>query len=746
MGDRTSLTRRAVLFGALAIGGGVALGVWAVGRPAPNPLRPELGAFALNPFVMIDGSGVTLVAPRAEMGQGTQTTWAALIAEEMDLDWQAVRVIHGPAAKAYFNSAMVAEALPGSGYDASSFQHGLGEALGQLGKLVDMQVTGGSTAMKDGFERMRATGAAAREMLKGAAAARLGTDITSLRTEDGAVIAPDGTRLAYTDLAADAAHIEPREVALRPRSDWRLLGTSLPRKDMMSKITGTARFGIDTRLPGMKFAALRMAPHRGGMRSLRDRAALRMPGVEKVVDLGTGYAVVASNTWLAMQALDAVEVTWDGEAPFPASSDQMLEIIEASLDEKPNSSFRDEGDAEVMPDGATEIRATYRVPFLAHATMEPMNATAWIDGTGLKIWCGTQAPTFLRDACADAAGLNASEVEVTTTYLGGGFGRRGELDFAVLATRVAAALPGTPVNLTWSREEDMSQDFYRPAAIARMRGAVKNGTAVLLDGQSASPSITAQAIERWMGFAPAAPDRGIVDGMFNQPYAIPNYRVRGHAPDLRPPLGFWRSVGNSQNGFFMESFIDEMAHAAGTDPLAFRKTLVAEEWDPALGVLEAVEEMSGWTGQTPDGTGRGVAMVYSFGTPVAMVLEVQESDGLIRLAQAWIAADPGIALDPRNIEAQLTGGMAFGLSAAISEEITFEEGRVRQSNFPDYELLRITQMPAVSVRILQSQERLGGIGEVGTPPAAPALANAIFDLTGQRFRDLPLRKHVDFYA
>lgn len=739
------IARRTFLFGSLAIAGGVAVGVYAVRRPAPNPLKPGDGETALNAFVMIDQTGVTLVAPRAEMGQGTQTTWAALLAEEMDLDWQDIRVIHGPAAKAYFNTAILSEALPNKGYDASGFQHSLAEALGQVGKLFDMQVTGGSTAMKDGYERMRATGAAAREMLKEAAAKRLGIKARDLRTEGGAVIAPDGTTLPYTDLAAEATDIKPRKVELRPRQDWTLLGTTLPRIDMVGKSTGTAQYGIDTRLPGMRFAAVRMAPRGGTLAGLRDREALKRPGVEKVVNLGEGYAVVATNTWLAQQALDAVEADWGAAPDYPADTEGLMQAIDAAFEGKPDSTMRDDGDADAMPDGATEVSADYAVPFLAHATMEPLNATAFLDGGTLRIWTGNQAPSFVAKHCAAEAGIDVENVDLVTTWMGGGFGRRGEVDFAVLATRVAKAVPGTPVNMTWSREEDMTHDFYRPAGLARMRGAVRDGVPVLLDARLASPSITVQAMDRWLGFTPAGPDRAIVDGVFNQPYGIPNYRVRGYRADIAPPLGFWRSVGNSMNGFFMESFVDEMARAAGSDPMQMRKRMARDEWEPALNVLEAVEEMSDWANK-PAGTGRGLAFCYSFGTPVAMVIDVVDQDGAIRLTNAWIAADPGVALDPGNIEAQLTGGMAYGLSAAMNEEITFAGHRAEQKNFPDYPPLRIQQMPQVAVRILETQEHIGGIGEVGTPPAAPALANAIFDLTGQRIRSLPLRKSVDFFV
>lgn len=740
------IARRTFLIGVAAVAGGAAFGAWYVMKPAPNPLKPGDGEATLNPFVLIDGEGVTLIAPRAEMGQGTHTTWAALLAEEMDLDLDQVRVIHGPPAAAYYNTAMLAEAVPSKGYDASAFQHNLGQVVAKMGKVLKMQVTGGSTAMKDGYERLRVTGAATREMLKTAAANRLGVEIETLRTERGAVIAADGTTLPYTELAAAAAEVDPPSVQLRDASDWRLLGKTQPRIDLAAKTMGTAQFGIDTRLPGMLFAAVRMAPTRAGMTRFDAFEAERMPGVEKIVDMGDGVAAIATNTWLAQRAVEAVAVEWEA-SDYPETTEEMFAALDAAFDnDAPDSTHRDDGIVTLIPDGAEVVEATYRVPFLAHATMEPMNATAWFDGDKLRIWCGNQGPTFLQARCAEEAGVAEEDVEVNVTLMGGGFGRRGELDYAVLATRVAKAVPGTPVNVTWSREEDMTHDFYRPPAQARMKGAVQDGGIVMIDAQVAAPSIMGQAMDRWTGFAPGGPDVSIVDALFNQPYGLKNYRVRGWRADIAPRLGFWRSVGASFNGFFHESFMDEMAHAAGRDPLELRMELTRDEWLPAWQVLEAVGAMSGWTGETPEGTGRGLAMVYSFGTPTAMVIEVQDQDGLIRLTRAWIAADPGVALDPGNIEAQLTGAMAYGLSAAIGEEITFAGGRAEQSNFPDYRTLRMSQMPRTEVRVLQNQERLNGIGEVGTPPAAPALANALFDLTGKRVRELPLNKHFDFYA
>ncbi len=743
MASVKKILRRTFLIGSAAIAGGVAFGTWVVVRPAPNPLRPGDGQAALNPFVLIDSTGVILFAPRAEMGQGVHTTWAALIAEELDIGLDQVTVMHGPAAKAYYNSALIGEGLPGKGYDRSDFMHSVGDALGVIGKPIGLQVTGGSTSMKDGFDRMREAGASARETIKEAAAQRLGVARDRLATEAGTVIAPDGTRIAYTDLAEEAAGITPIDAAPRDPSSWRLLGRSLPRVDMVGKVTGTAGFGVDTRLPDMKFAALRINPRLGGdMRGFDDTAAQTMPGVEQIVDLGTGVAVVATNTWLAQQAVDAIEIDW-GPAPYPATTEAIFERIEAAFEDAPNSTMRDDGNVNTIPTNATRIEAEYRVPFLAHATMEPMNATAHYTGDTLTVWCGNQSPTFQQARCAEIAGLDKDKVIINTTFMGGGFGRRAELDFASYATRIAVAMPGTPVQLTWSREEDTRHDFYRPGAIARFTGAVEKGRAVMLDASIAAQSPTFQVMQRAAGLPGGGPDRVLVEGAFNQPYAIPNYRINGHVADLAVPVGFWRSVGNSHNGFFHETFIDEMAHAAGADPLQFRLALMRDEHAPSAACLEAVAEMSGWTGSTPDGVGRGVAFTYSFGTPVAQVIEVVQEDAGIRIANAWIACDMGLALDPRNIEAQMTGGMIYGLSAACFEEITFDDGMVEQGNFPDYTPLRMHNTPRTEVRILETNTHMGGAGEPGTPPAMPALGNALFDLTGTRARALPFSRSFD---
>jgi isoquinoline 1-oxidoreductase beta subunit len=744
MASLKTIARRSFLVGSAAILGGVAFGTYKYHQDAPNPLQPAEGKAILNPFVFVDQSGVTLIAPRAEMGQGVHTSWAALIAEELDVDPTAVTVIHGPAAKAYYNSAMLSEALPGRGYNASDMQHSLGQIGGNCSNFLDLQVTGGSSSMRDGFTRMRMAGATARETLKEAAAQKLGVSRALLETKDGYVLAPGDVKLAYSELAAEAAAIAPQKTELRPAAQWKYIGKAVPRIDMVGKVTGTAGFGVDTRIEGMRFAAIKQNPHFGaGMRSFDASAAETMAGVEHILDLGDAVVVVGSNTWLAQQAVDAIEVDWE-PASYPATTEAIFAEIAATFEGSPNSTLRDDGDVDSLPEGAELIEAEYRLPYLAHATMEPMNATALYTGDALQIWAPNQGPTVVQKAAADLTGLDLAAVTVNTTYLGGGFGRRIEVDYTNRAVQIAQQLKGIPVQLTWSREEDMRHDYYRPGAIGRYRAAVKDGKAIMVHGKIAAQSTTQEGAARMLGLPMSGPDKGHVDAAFNQPLAIPNFRVEGYIAKPMIPVGFWRSVAASFNGFFADSIIDEMAHKAGRDPLEFRLELARAEWEPAAKVLETVREMSSWEAKTPDGVGRGVAFAYSFGTPVAQVIEVEDLDGDIAITKAWIAADLGLAIDPQNVEAQLFSGLAYGLSAACFGEITFEDGAVEQENFPDYDAMRMPNMPRVEVTVLQNQKHMGGAGEPGTPPAAPALANALFDLTGTRARELPLNKHFSF--
>ncbi len=736
------IARRTFLFGAIAIAGGAAFGTWAYRRPHPNPLLKAEGA-ALTPYVLIDATGVTVIAPRAEMGQGIHSTLAALVAEEMDLSWEQVRVMHGPAAKAYFNAALLEEALPFLPTDHSWLAETARGAMHVPAKFLGLQLTGGSTSTPDGFEKMRTAGAIARVALVEAAARRTGQPSNALKTEGGAVILPDGTRFAYTDLAADTAKADmPEAPTLRPRSEWKLLGTSLPRLDMVAKSTGTATYSGDIRLPGMVFATVRSNPHLGaGLKGFDPAAALAVPGVAHVLQVEQSVAVVANTTWAAFKGAEALEIDWEGPA-YPATSTEIDAQIAASFtDANFDSRQRDDGDAEVaLAPGAT-FEGEYSVPFLAHATMEPMTAAAWLHEGRLDVYAGNQVPTQVLVVGAEITGLPQDAIEVHTPFLGGGFGRRSDMAFIGQAIVLAKEMPGTPVLVTYQREEDTTQGVYRPAAMGRIRARVEGGRIAGLDVSLAAPSVVASQFGR-LGLPVAGPDATIVQGAWESPYAPGAFRVTGYRAPASLPLGFWRSVGASQNAFFLESAMDEMAHAAGADPLAFRLDHLTHA--PSRAVLEAVAEMSGWTTPLAAGRARGVAFCLSFGVPCAEVIEVADTPEGLRMTGAWAAVDVGIALDPRNIEAQVQGAMIYGLSAAMTGRITVAEGRVEQQSFPDFDPLRLSQCPPISVRVLENGEKIRGIGEPGTPPAAPALANAIFALTGQRHRKLPLSDAVRF--
>ena len=749
MGRVAKIARRTFLIGSVAVTGGVAFGVYKFVEGAPNPLESSEGNVSLNAFVVITEDGVTLVSPKAEMGQGVHTTWAALIAEELDVDWKDITVIHGPPAKAYYNSALFGMALPFTDYKVNDFQQAMRKLAGNGAKLLSLQMTGGSTSMRDGFERMRLAGATAREVLKRVAANRMGFKPSELETRNAMVIGPDGQSLTYQELASEAADINPPKVELRDPSTWRYLGKTLPRVDMEDKITGKATYSIDVVLDGMKFASVRMSPKRQGMRRYDASAAKAMDGVDGVLDMGEGVAVIADNTWIAMQAVEAIDIDWE-PAIYPETTEGLMGEVAAAFNAAPSTIGRDDGQVDEDHPG-TELTAEYSVPYLAHATMEPMNATALYTEDALTIWCGNQSPTAIQSACASETGLDPDQVTVNTTVMGGGFGRRGEADVAILAARIAKKRPGMPIKLTWSREEDMRRDFYRPAAMARMRGVVNDGQPVAVDVSFAATSVILQTMAR-PALAPWTREQAVLSGSdleglsgaHDQPYSIPNYRVRGHLVSSPLPIGYWRAVGASFGGFFFDSFIDEMAHAAGRDPLAFRVDMAREEHGPSAKVLETVGEMSDWSNARADGRALGVGFTYSFGSPVAQVVEVvQEAKG-IRIAKVWIATDVGIALDPGNIEAQMTGGCLFGLSAAVMGEITFSDGEAEQSNFYDYDALRMASSPAFEVQILENATYLGGVGEIGTPPAAPALGNALFALTRQRVRRLPFNRDFTF--
>jgi isoquinoline 1-oxidoreductase subunit beta len=743
MAQLMKIARRGFLFGSIALAGGVAFGWWKYKTPYGNPLETDLaeGASALTPYVLIDQSGIQIVAPRAEMGQGVHTTLAALVAEEMDLRLDQVKVIHGPASHAYFNAAVLREGIPFAPTDQSWLAETLRDATAIPSKFLGLQITGGSSSTPDGFDKMRLAGASARAVLLQAAAEALGLPVANLTTKDGAVLARDGRSLSYIELAAKAAGIDlSAEPALKPRADWKLLGTSQNRTDMLAKVTGTAAYTADLRLPGMRFATARTSPRLGGkMLSYDASIAETMPGVERILPLEEGVAVIATNTWAALQAAQAITFDW-GPAPYPASSTEIsAQLIAALHPDFKDSTQRNDGDVETALIGDV-FEASYSTPYLAHATMEPMTAAALLEGGKLTVWGGNQLPTQILAEGSKITGLPVEAISVETRLMGGGFGRRAEMDVIKQAITLAKAMPGTPILLTWSREEDMTHDAYRPAAVARVRAKLDSGKIAAFDYATASSSVIESQAGR-LGYTIPGPDATIVQGAWEQPYRFANHRVTGYRAPTMVPVGSWRSVGASQNGFFHESAIDELAHLAKADPLAFR--LAQIDHDPSRKVLEAVAEACDW-GNTPKGRARGLAFCLSFGVPCAQVIEVEDSPQGIRLTGAWAAVDVGIALDPRNIEAQVSGAMIYALSAAIRGEITFADGEAQQQTFWDYEPLRLPQIPAISVRVLENLPQIRGIGEPATPPAAPALANAVFALTGQRLRDLPLGKAVKF--
>lgn len=745
MSKLATIARRSFLIGSAAVAGGVAFGVYKFRQEAPNPLLDDLaqGATALTPYVRIDDQGVTLITPRAEMGQGIHTTLAALVAEELDVAWDSIRVDHGPPGAAYYNRALVEHNVPFSDLDQSTSAEAMRGAMRVMAKLLPLQITGGSSNVADLFDRMRVAGAAARFALVAAAAQKLGLPAAQLKTENGHVLAPDGRRLTYLELAPAAAKIElPASPPLKAREQWRYLGKSMPRVDMVAKCTGTATFGIDVRLPEMVFATVRMNPAKGAALIKFDAAAAKgMRGVLKVVELPGGIAVIADNTWRAFKAAEAVQCDWAAPG-YPASTAAMMDAVVASMADKARDSrLRDDGNVAKALAGATVLEAEYRAPFLAHATMEPMNAVAWLHDGQLEIWAGVQNPTSARDLAAKAAGLATTQVHLHVMLMGGGFGRRLEPDYAVQAAQLAVAMAGKPVKLTWRREEDMAQDFYRPAAVAHLRGSLARKQVDALDVQVASLSVVESNLGR-IGLPALGPDAKIIEGAYDQPYGIANFRATAYRTPAGRPVTYTRSVGNSYNGFFIESFIDELAAQASVDPLKMRLELLSHE--PSSQVLSAVAAMSDWGQPLAAGRGRGVAYHLCRGVPVAQVVEITVTQQGVKIDKVFVAVDVGTVLDPRNLEAQVQSGVIFGLSSALYGEITFSKGAAEQSNFHNYPVLRMHQAPQIVVKVLESGDPIRGVGEIGVPPVAPALANAIFQATGKRIRELPLHRHIAF--
>ncbi|MFT6059966.1 MAG: isoquinoline 1-oxidoreductase beta subunit, partial [Paracoccaceae bacterium] len=695
------ITRRIFLGLGVAAAGGLAVGWHYATKVHPNPLAGGTDP-TFNPWLTISEAGeITVIVPRAEMGQGVSTTLAALVAEELGVDLADVTVAHGPPGAAYYNGAMLAEVGEAPTWD-DGWAAGLTRKAGSFGaKLIGLQGTGGSSSTVDAFDKMRAAGAAARMALIGAAADRLGVGAGALTVDGREVVhAASGRRISFGALTADAAARSPeQDPALTDPANWRLLGKTQIRTDLRPKVTGAPIYGIDVELPQMLHATVAMSPVFGARAKSANRdAALAVPGVVKIVDLatqtGSGFGIIATSTWAAFKGAEALAPQW-GAPDYPADTAAQFSLLAAALDkERPDGAFEMgvKGDAPVAFQGAPEdeiLSAEYRVPFLAHACMEPLNATAQLRGPKLRIWSGNQSPTLIQDICGPLAGLSAGEVEVTTLPMGGGFGRRFEIDVAIYATLLAAEADGRPVKVTWSREEDTGHDMYRPAALGRFRAHVRRSEAPsALEMRVAAPPIMASLMARTFPSLPASgPDKPILDGLFNQPYAIPNADYQGIPVPLGIPVGFWRSVGSSINGFFHEGFMDEIAHRAGLDPVAMRLMMMqGEDFRPARLALEKVAEMSNW-GTVAPGHAKGAAFVLSFGSWVAQVVEISDQGGAIKLESVWCAVDCGRALDPGIIEAQMQSGVIFGLSAAMMQRVSFEGGRAQQLNFDSYDAL-----------------------------------------------------------
>lgn len=747
MGRIRTIARRTFLIGTAAVAGGLVVGAIAYKWPLGNPLLDDLdqGDAALNPYVRIDRNGITIITPRADIGQGAYSMQAALVAEELDVAWGSFSVEPGPPSAAYYNGAVLSEGFPIAATEDGFIAQRVRGVGGVISKLVGIQITGGSSTVPDGYEKLRMAGAVARQMLLGAAAKQTGIAVSELRTQDGAVITPDGTRIPYTTLGLAAAQISaPSNVTLKDPKKWRLLGKPMQRLDIAEKSTGVTKYGIDLRLPGMVYATVRTNPRiGGGMISVDDTAAKAAKGVIKVVPITGGVGVIADNTWRAFRAAALLKPQW-GPAPYPSTSTEIWNKVSASFSgEFKDSRFKNEGDVDgaITEAGAQALSAEYRVPFLAHAALEPLNAVVKFSEGSLEIWTGTQVPRFLQQAAAKVAGIKAHDVTLHAQITGGSFGRRLENDFVVQAVEVAMAHPGVPVKMTWTREEDMSHDFPRPLAMARARGAVQNGQVHAYALDLAAPSVTGSQTSR-LGASLPGPDMAIVAGAWDQPFAIPHYRVTGYRVPETVPVSAWRSVGASANGFLHECFLDELIHAAGADPLRERIRLCTH--DASRRVLEAVGELSGWNTPLPAGRGRGLAFTLSFGVPVAEVVEVTNTPAGITIDRVFVACDVGRVLDPVNFESQVQGGVIWGLGHAMNAELTYADGMAEQTNFHQFYGMNFAQAPVIMVKALETAQQLRGIGEPPVPPAAPALANAIFAATGQRVRELPLRKAVRF--
>lgn len=759
------MRRRSVLLASVAGAGALLVG-WAATPPrsrlgGPRTMPPVEGEVALNGWIKIAADGaVVLAMPYAEMGQGVHTGLAMLVAEELDVPLARVRLVEAGHDTLYGNVAS---------FVALSFwfqpQHDTQTTKDEqavltwfarkIAREVGVRSTGASTTLADAWQPLRLAAATARGQLLGAAALRWRLPIDELEVRDGVVSHASGSRATYAELMDHAVATPPGSVRLKPREQWRLLGRPAPRIDVPAKSDGSARFGIDTRLPGLVYAAVRHAPALGGHPArVNEAPALASPGVLRVVRLmpfagsDEALAVVGRTWWHARRGADALDVDWAARPAGALSSAAVAVRLEAEARAASASGagfvFHQQGDARAVLEAAPRVvEAVYHAPFLAHAAMEPPNCTARVAGGKVEVWAPTQLPGLARELAARVAGVRVDDVTLHTTYLGGGFGRRLDIDVVGQAVRVALETGGAPVQLVWPREEDLRHDFYRPAAAALMRAALDDqGRVAAYAFTSAGDTVTARFMAR-VGHALAQPvafawpDRTASEGLFDLPYAVPNRRVAHVALETGVPVGYWRSVGHSHNAFFSESFVDELAHAARRDPVAFRLDLLRGA-PRAAAVLKLAAERAGWGAALPAGRARGVALHESFGTLVAQVAEVSVDTQGIRVHRVVCALDCGTVVNPQLVAQQMESGIVFGLAAALHGRVDIVDGVVRQQNFPDLPLITLARTPVVETHIVPSTREPSGVGEPGVPPIAPAVANALFALSGKRIRALPL--------
>jgi isoquinoline 1-oxidoreductase beta subunit len=754
------MKKRHFLLGSVAAVGALGVG-WSLlpVRQRLNPARPlptSAGQVALNGWVKIGADdSIVIELPKSEMGQGVHTGLAMVLADEMDADWQHVRVEHPPIDGIYNNLASVVDGLPFHPDSDSALKHIAGRLTAKTMREIGIMMTGGSSSIKDLWLPMREAGASARAMLVAAAAQAWKVPAGEVKVASGVLSHASGRQARFGALAAAAAlQPLPEDVKLKTAAEFKLIGQPLPRIEAASKGTGRAVFAIDVLPPGLLYASVAMCPTLGGkVTSFDAAAAMRLPGVKKVLAVpgfngGTaGVAAIADTPWHAMQAVKAVAVQWDEAVPAAGfSSAEELDRLAQLLDSEEGFAYYSTGDLKAALKGAAKtISAEYRAPWLAHATLEPQNCTVQFKDGRATVWAPTQVPGVARRAVAQALGVDAAQVDVQVQLLGGGFGRRLDVDFIAQAAAIAKEAGGAPVQTLWTRPEDLQHDFYRPAAVARfVAGFDSSKRLVAWQATSAGQAIVPQVLNRVFGLPGLGPDKTTAEGSFDQAYEWPAARVAHQIVDLPVPVGFWRSVGHSHQAFFKESFVDEAAHAAGQDAVAFRAGLL-QRHPRHRAVLQRAAQQAGW-GQplapAADGApkARGVALHQSFGSIVAQVAEVSLGENkTIRVHRVVCVIDCGTAVNPNLIRQQMESAIVFGLSAALYGGVTMEKGRVQQSNFHDQPILRIDACPAIECDIVPSTEPPEGVGEPGTPPIAPAVANALFALTGQRLRNLPLK-------